>query len=67
LIEQWRRVAELDAGNPQALFVLGRAAAEQGDAARARELWQRLLGAMPEDAPQRAQLEALIDQLDAGD
>jgi cytochrome c-type biogenesis protein CcmH len=67
MIAQWRRVAELDAGNPQALIALGRAAAEQGDAARARELWQRLLGAMPEDAPQRAQLEALIDQLDAGD
>jgi cytochrome c-type biogenesis protein CcmH len=63
LVEQWQKVAELDADNPQALFVLGRAAAERGDAARARELWQRLLGRMPTEAPQRAQLEALIDQL----
>jgi cytochrome c-type biogenesis protein CcmH len=63
LVEQWQKVAELDADNPQALFVLGRAAAERGDAARARELWQRLLGLMPTEAPQRAQLEALIDQL----
>lgn len=67
LVEQWRKVAALDAGNSQALFVLGRAAAERGDAPRARELWQRLLGALPPDAPQRAQLQALIDQLDAGD
>ena len=67
LVEQWRRVAALDEGNPQALFVLGRAAAEAGEVARARELWQRLLDAMPADAPQRAQLQGLLDQLGAGD
>ncbi len=67
LVEQWQKVAALDADNPQALFVLGRAAAEQGDGARARELWQRLLQAIPPEAPQRAQLQALIDQLGTAD
>jgi cytochrome c-type biogenesis protein CcmH len=66
LVEQWRRIAELDEGNPQALFVLGRAAAEVGEDARARELWQRLLDRMPADAPQRAQLQGLLDQLSPG-
>jgi cytochrome c-type biogenesis protein CcmH len=65
LVEQWRKVAALDADNPQALFVLGQAAAERGDTARARELWQRLLAAIPKDAPQRAELQALIDRLGA--
>jgi cytochrome c-type biogenesis protein CcmH len=65
LVEQWQKVAALDADNPQALFLLGRAAAEAGELARARELWQRLLAAMPADAPQRARLEGLLDQLGA--
>ena len=67
LVEQWRRIAALDAGNPQALFLLGRAAAEAGEVAKARELWQGLLDAMPANAPQRAQLQTLLDQLDAAD
>ena len=58
---------ELDADNPQALFWLGRAAAEEGDVAHARELWQRLLAQIPADAPQRTQLEALIDRLGTRD
>jgi cytochrome c-type biogenesis protein CcmH len=65
LVEQWRKVAALDAANPQALFLLGRAAAEAGELARARELWQRLLAAMPADTPQRARLEGLLEQLGA--
>ena len=60
-------MVELDADNPQALFWLGRAAAEQGDVARARAYWQRLLAQLPADAPQRAQLETLIDQLGSAD
>ena len=62
-VEQLKRVVELEDDNPPALFWLGRAAAEQGDVAYARELWQRLLTQIPADAPQRAQLEALIDGL----
>jgi cytochrome c-type biogenesis protein CcmH len=66
-VDQLKRVVELDADNPQALFWLGRAAAEQGDVAHARELWQRLLAQIPADAPQRMQLQALIDRLDSED
>ena len=66
-VDQLKRVIELDANNPQALFWLGRAAAEQGDVAHAREFWQRLLAQMPADAPQRTQLEALIDRLGTRD
>ncbi len=66
-IDQFKRVAELDADNPEALYFLGQAAAEQGDPERARTLWQRLLAKMPADAPQRAELQKLIDQLGARD
>ncbi len=52
-IEQLKRVAELDADNPEVLYFLGRAAAEQGDPERARAYWQRLLAQMPAAAPQR--------------
>ena len=66
-VEQLERVVELDADNPQALFWLGRAAAEQGDVTRARALWQRLLAQIPAAAPQRAQLQSLIDELGSAD
>ncbi len=66
-IDQLQRVAELDADNPEVLYFLGRAAVEQGEPERARTYWQRLLAQMPADAPQRAQLQKLIDQLGARD
>jgi cytochrome c-type biogenesis protein CcmH len=66
-IAQLQRVAELDADNPEALYFLGRAAAEQGEPERARAYWQRLLAQIPADAPQRAQLQKLIDQLGGRD
>jgi cytochrome c-type biogenesis protein CcmH len=66
-IAQLQRVAELDADNPEALYFLGRAAAEQGEPERARSYWQRLLARIPADAPQRAQLQKLIDQLGGRD
>ena len=61
--QQMRRVLELDPHNPAALFHLGQAAAEAGDAAAAREHWQRLIAQVPADAPEHAQLQRLIDQL----
>ncbi len=66
-IDQLQRLAALDADNPEALYFLGRAAAEQGDPARAKTYWQRLQARMPADAPQRAELQKLIDQLGAPD
>jgi len=66
-VDQFKRVAELDANNPEALYFLGQAAAEHGDPERARSYWQRLLTRMPKDAPERTQLQKLIDQLGARD
>jgi cytochrome c-type biogenesis protein CcmH len=66
-VDQFRRVAALDADNPEALYFLGQAAAEQGDPERARTYWQRLLARIPKDAPERAQLQKLIDQLGTRD
>jgi cytochrome c-type biogenesis protein CcmH len=66
-VDQFKRVAELDANNPEALYFLGQAAAERGDAERARTLWQRLLARIPKNAPERAQLQKLIDQLGTRD
>ena len=63
--QQMRRVLELDPQNPAALFHLGQAAAQAGDAAAARAHWQQLLAQVPPDAPERAQIQRLIDQLPA--
>jgi cytochrome c-type biogenesis protein CcmH len=49
------------------LYFLGQAAAEQGDPERARTYWQRLLARIPKDAPERAQLQKLVDQLGTRD
>jgi cytochrome c-type biogenesis protein CcmH len=65
LVEQMRRIEALDADNPFVLFFLGKAAQERGDVASARDYWQRLLAMMPEDAPERASVEDLLEQLDA--
>ena len=58
-----RRVLALDPQNPLALFYLGQAAAQAGDAAAARAHWQLLLAQVPADAPERAQIQRLLDQL----
>lgn len=65
LVEQMRRIRALDQGNPMALFFLGQAAQERGDTAGAQDYWQQLLARMPKEAPQRAQIQELIEQLDA--
>jgi cytochrome c-type biogenesis protein CcmH len=60
------RVLALDPQNPAALFYLGQAAAQAGDAAGARDHWQRLLARIPPDAPERLQIQRLIDGLPDG-
>jgi cytochrome c-type biogenesis protein CcmH len=65
LVEQMRRIEALDADNPFVLFFLGRAAQERGDPATARHYWQQLLAMIPEDAPERAPVEDLLEQLEA--
>lgn len=65
LIEQMRRVHDLDDTDASALFFLGKAAEEQGDRGAARGYWQELLAGLPEEAPERAQIEQMLDQLRA--
>jgi cytochrome c-type biogenesis protein CcmH len=65
-VAQLREVLALDADNPLALFHLGRAAAATGDPDAAVRHWRRLLAQMPADAPARAQLERLLESLQAG-
>ena len=52
-------------GDMMALFYRGGAAREAGDAAGAAAIWRRLLASMPEDAPVRGTLEALIAEAEA--
>ena len=61
--QQMRRVLALDPQNPMALFHLGQAAVQAGDAAAARAHWQLLLAQVPASAPERAQIQRLLDQL----
>lgn len=65
LVEQMRRIRALDQEDPMALFFLGQAAQERGDATAAQDYWQKLLARMPKEAPERAQVQELIEQLDA--
>jgi cytochrome c-type biogenesis protein CcmH len=64
-VAQLQTVLALDADNAIALFHLGRAAAATGDANAAARHWNRLLAQMPADAPARAQLERLLENLQA--
>jgi cytochrome c-type biogenesis protein CcmH len=64
-VAQLEGVLALDSDNPVALFHLGRAAVARGDAETAARHWRRLLTQMPADAPARAQLERLLQNLQA--
>jgi cytochrome c-type biogenesis protein CcmH len=65
-VAQLQEVLALEADNPVALFHLGRAAAARGDAAAAARHWKRLVAQMPADAPARAELERLLEDLQGG-
>ena len=65
MVAQLQQILELDSDNPVALFHLGRAAAARGDMTAAVRHWRRLLAQMPADAPVRAELERLIENLEA--
>lgn len=59
-------VLKIDPDNPQALWYLGQQAVDAGQAARARDLWGRLLTRLPPDSPDRAELERRLAALPAG-
>jgi cytochrome c-type biogenesis protein CcmH len=48
---------------PKALFFLGLAASQEGDKARARGYWEKLLAQSPKDAPWRSDLESRLASL----
>lgn len=57
------RAHERDPSQPEALFYLGLAAAQRGDAAQARRLWTQLLAHLPPDSPARAEVARRIAEL----
>jgi len=56
-------VARLEPKHPFALYFQGLAASQDGDNDTARRYWTELLEAMPADAPETAQVKAMIDAL----
>ena len=59
-IEIMRRIHALDAEHPVPLFFLGFAAAEAGEGKSAEDYWARLRAKLPEDSPERAEIENRI-------
>ena len=59
----WRRVNAADSKQPQALWYLGLAAAQQRRLAEASGYWQRLLPLLPEDSDQHKMVAAAIAAL----
>lgn len=62
-IEVMREVLALDGENTDALYFLGVAEAQNGNAAQARALWTKLLSKIPEGSDDRAELQRQIDAL----
>lgn len=59
-----REVNQARPDNPDALYFLGLAAAQDGRKEDARGYWQKLLAQIPEAEPSRTQLQHMIDGLD---
>lgn len=57
------QINALDAKQPDALWYLGRAAAENGDRFRAASYWTRLIAELPPGDPQRAVVQHQLDAL----
>lgn len=62
-VAQMRSVLELAPNNARALYFVGLAEAQKGNAAEARRHWRKLLGQLPEGSPQYADLQRQIDAL----
>jgi len=61
-----RRILSLDPENPVALWFVGVAEMEAGNAHVARTHWQTLLDGLPPEAPERAELERRIEAIEQG-
>lgn len=62
-LDAMRKVLALAPTHVEALWFLGGAAAEAGNTAEAKSLWERAIAQFPPGSPERAQLRARIDQL----
>jgi cytochrome c-type biogenesis protein CcmH len=58
-----REVLAIDPAQPDALFFVGQAEAMIGNTGKARDLWNRLLTALPADAPERAEVVKQLESL----
>jgi cytochrome c-type biogenesis protein CcmH len=58
-----RDILALDGDNGPALYYVGAAEAESGHSDQARRLWSKLLAALPDAAPERAELAKQIESL----
>ena len=59
------RAIAIEPGNPEAQYYAGLAARGAGAPARAREIWQRLLGQLTPESPDYAEIQALLAALPA--
>lgn len=62
-LDAMRKVLALNPTHVEALWFLGGAAAQAGNKAEAKSLWERAIAQFPPGAPERSQLRARIDQL----
>lgn len=58
-----REVVAVDPKNPDALYFSGLAEAQAGNAAKARDLWTRLLALLPEGSDERKEVQEQLDAL----
>ncbi len=61
--EAVKRIRTLDPENPLGLFYAGVVARAEGRPDEAKTLWEKVLALMPEDSPERHQLQREIDTL----
>ncbi|MFQ5774614.1 MAG: c-type cytochrome biogenesis protein CcmI [Kiloniellaceae bacterium] len=65
-VAAYRRVLELDARDPDALYYLGADAQRRGDAAGAAAYWRRLLAQLPPGSEEHTRLQEELDRLGQG-
>jgi len=64
-VEAMRQVLEIDAGRPEALWVVGLADAAHGDNSAAAALWGKLLAQLSPGTPQYLEVKRRLDSLGA--
>ena len=62
-VDNVRKILAIDGNNPMGLFYVGRAEQEAGRTAQARLNWEKLLGLLPPDSPQVAEVKKSLAAL----